>query len=70
MTGQPDRVDLEMKIAFLERTVDTLNEVVVEQGASLERLEQKLAQVESRLRSQGEGEEEARDLADDKPPHY
>ena len=71
MTERENRVELESKIAFLEHTLDTLNDVVVSQGRSLEALERKLALLESRVRSRESGEaEEARDLADDKPPHY
>lgn len=71
MTERENRVELESKIAFLEHTLDTLNDVVVSQGRSLEALERKLALLESRVRSRESGEaEEPRDLADDKPPHY
>ena len=70
--GTPeDRIELETKIVYLEHTVDTLNEVVVEQGQSLDLLARRLESVENRLRSREEGQVgESRNLADEKPPHY
>jgi len=63
------RIAIETKIAFLERTVDDLNEVLLAQGRDLEAIEARLARLEGRLRDE-RPPQEPRDLADDRPPHY
>ncbi|HED64947.1 MAG TPA: SlyX family protein [Planctomycetes bacterium] len=71
---RPDRIDLESKIAFLEHTVDALNEVVVSQAATLDRMSARLALLEQRLsqdRGEGIGDGAASgDLEAHRPPHY
>ncbi len=64
------QVELESKLAFLEHTVDSLSEVLLEQSRTVELLQQRLTRLESRQSTAQEGEEPARDLLDDKPPHY
>ncbi len=68
MTEQ--QVELESKIAFLERTVEDLNEVLLAQGDVLQELERRLARVEARQRAAQEGEGPAGDPLDERPPHY
>jgi len=70
MTQAPDRIELESKIAFLERTLEELNEVILDQGRSIEALERRLALLESRGSAETDAEGGPRDLADDRPPHY
>ena len=50
----PRLVELETKLAFLERTVDDLNEVVIDQGRSIQRLEDHIARLEGRLEGEGD----------------
>jgi len=64
-----DQVDLEIKTAFLERTLDTLNEVVLEQGNIIDRLERRLDSLEKRIKAMREGEDEV-GPHDEQPPHY
>ncbi|MEO2095138.1 MAG: SlyX family protein [bacterium] len=59
-------IDLEVKILFLEETLDTLNEVILSQGRNIETLEQKLERLESA--SLAPGEEASKQ--DERPPHY
>lgn len=60
-----DRVtDLEIKLTFLERTVEELNHVVLEQH---KRMDQLLAQLEA-LRAEFETSKE--DITNEPPPHY
>jgi SlyX protein len=66
----PELEELQVKIAFLERTLEELNEVVLEQGRSLETLQGKIALLESRAAAAAEGATEERDLLDERPPHY
>ena len=64
-------VDLEIKLAFLERTVETLNEVILEQGDSIDRLKARLGRLEARSReSEHGGAEKQADPLDERPPHY
>ena len=70
MTPDERHVDLETKLGFLERTVESLNEVIVEQARSIDRLELKLTNLEGRFASQGDPGQASSDLQADKPPHY
>ena len=65
----PQRVELESKIGFLEHTVDALNEVVLRQGRSIEALERRVEALRGRL-DVAQEESGARDLEDERPPHY
>jgi len=62
-----DRVALEAKVAFLERSVDLMNEVLVEQARSIQELVERLAGLERELAG-----EDGDDLTphDTPPPHY
>ena len=62
--------ELQSKIAFLERTVEMLNEVVIEKGSEIEALEQRLTVLERRLVALMEDGDERRDPLDERPPHY
>ena len=64
------REELESKIAFLERTVDDLSEMILAQTKSIDALAARLLRVEGRMHSDSSGEDGPRDLADDRPPHY
>ena len=64
-------LELQSKIAFLERTVETLDEVVIEQGREIEGLTKRLALLEGKLRGlvdAADGEEP--DPLSERPPHY
>ncbi len=64
------QIELESKIAFLEHTLDTLSAVMHEQGRTIEALEKRLGQVESRVRATQEGEVSEGDPLEERPPHY
>jgi SlyX protein len=64
-------VDLEMKLAFLERTVEELSEVVLGQGKELERLERRVRELGERMTTKGDGTGDAEaDPLQERPPHY
>jgi SlyX protein len=73
-------VELETRIAFLEQTLDDLNEVVIDQSRLIQRLEDRLARLEGRLVGDGDpgqapmpgtgGTPDRTDLLDERPPHY
>ena len=63
-----DRIDLEAKVAFLERTLDALSDELREQRDLIETLRTRLGRAEARLLEKGEqGEIEPHDTP---PPHY
>ncbi|MDG1498519.1 MAG: SlyX family protein [Planctomycetota bacterium] len=71
MSGKPNEVvELEMKLAFLERTVEVQNEVILEQGAELQSLTARLARLETRAKADESGAAEGLRPHDDPPPHY
>ncbi len=59
--------DLEAKVMFLERTLDALNEALVEQNRVIERLELRVQRLEKRAEAKGGPEVGPHDEA---PPHY
>jgi uncharacterized coiled-coil protein SlyX len=62
----PERLEaLETRLAFLERTVEQLDEAILDRGAQLERLERRLADLDNRVPRPEEG-----DPLDERPPHY
>ena len=69
MEPSSQQVELETKVAFLEHTVDALNDVILEHGRSIEALQAKLAQVTGRLAASDDGEG-LPGPQDERPPHY
>jgi len=67
----PRIIELETKFAFLEETVDQLNEVILDQGREIERLKSQLKELESRVATKHDGgPEESHDALEERPPHY
>ena len=64
----PDRIDLETKVAFLERTVDALSSAIHEQAQALHSLETRLSRFEKRSDSATSGPDVG--PHDSPPPHY
>lgn len=65
--------DPAMQIAFLERFVEQLNEVVVDQQKTIDQLTtrlDKLQQTVQTVKSALQTESTDRDPLDEKPPHY
>jgi len=62
-----ERIDLEVKVTFLEKLLGELNEVIFEQGKTLDRFEKQLKRLEGRLEASTDG---VADPGFDKPPHY
>jgi SlyX protein len=61
---------VESKIAFLERTVDDLSDVLLDQGKALEALGARLAKLEARLFDAQNVEDGPSDPYEERPPHY
>ncbi|MBV1929909.1 MAG: SlyX family protein [Gammaproteobacteria bacterium] len=70
MTDDETILDLQTKITFLDRTVETLNEVVIEQGRELEVLRRRLELFEAKMQSGPEGDDQRPDPLLERPPHY
>jgi SlyX protein len=61
---------LESKLAFLEDTVDTLNNEMTEQGKRLESLRLLCQQIVEQQKSLADGAGDQGGAADEPPPHY
>jgi len=65
-----DRVlELEMLVTHLQRDLETLNSVVLDQQKQLDALRQLISKLDNRVTGLGEGDE-PRDLREERPPHY
>ena len=66
--GNEDRfVDIEIKLAHQEDLVESLNQMVYQQGRRIDQLEAIVAQVAERVRNQAEA---GQSPLNEKPPHY
>jgi SlyX protein len=67
-----DIVELQTRVQFQEDTIHKLDEVVIRQGALLDRMQRKLVELEDRIEQLGyeRGAAGRNSPADEKPPHY
>ncbi|STZ56208.1 SlyX [Moraxella lacunata] len=65
-----DITDLQIKIAYLENTVDTLNNVIAQQDKTLKDLQDQLKLIYKFLESRDDDGIAPFDLLADRPPHY
>jgi uncharacterized coiled-coil protein SlyX len=74
--SQPDPVlsarltELEILLTLQQRTVQELNQVVIEMGARQDKLEKRIERLLVEIDSVRQSDSEPRDLAAEKPPHY
>lgn len=61
-------IELEQRLAFFERTVEDLSDVVVEQARTIELLDRQLTELIERLRDAAEWRPPPQD--EKPPPHY
>ena len=61
--------NLEIKFSHQDDFLHQLNQIVVSQQKSIERLEKEMLDLKRSINSEG-GMSGTRSLADDKPPHY
>ena len=69
-TPEERLTDLEIRYTEQERLLQALDEVVRAQQDELERQAASLLRLTDKLSSVEGSQEEQRDLADEKPPHY
>ena len=67
--GTTERVELEAKVTFLERTVEVMSKVMHEQGVQIEELDRRLGALLAKLEQAADGGDDLRPH-DDPPPHY
>lgn len=65
-----EHVELEMKLGFLEHTVEALNEVILDQGKTIEQLTKRITKLELRTTASDESGSEPSDPYAERPPHY
>jgi len=63
-------IELEMKLGFLEHTVEALNEVILDQNRAIEQLTKRLTKLEQRTTASDESSPEPSDPYAERPPHY
>lgn len=59
-------IELETKVAYQDRTIEALNEVVTRQQDQIDRLEERLRSLRARVQSAIAEP----DIPDEPPPHY
>lgn len=64
-----DVIDLQIKVAYLENTIDTLNDVIATQDRALKDLQDQLKFIYRFLENQHDAPAPF-DLLNDRPPHY
>lgn len=62
-----ERADLEAKVTFLERTLDAINEAMIDQGRHITRLEARIEELHQKVEAKDAPEMEGHDS---RPPHY
>lgn len=63
-----ERIDaLEMRIAYQEETIETLNQTITAQWTEIDRLTRQLAELKERVR---DAESNVPGPANEQPPHY
>ena len=63
-----ERIDaLEMRIAYQDETIETLNQTITAQWTEIDRLTRQIAELKERVR---EAESHAPGPANERPPHY
>lgn len=58
-------IALETKLAYQEKTIAELNEVIIDQNRTIAELQRRLTLVEGQLQA-----ESGRELPHERPPHY
>lgn len=70
MDAHEDRlIELEIKLALQENTLDVLSDIIAKQGQQLELMQQQLRYLYQQQQG-GSADAPAASLLDDKPPHY
>lgn len=63
-------IELEIRFSHQDDFLQQLNQIVVEQQKTIERLEKEILDIKQHVNSAGSEVSPNRTLRDDKPPHY
>lgn len=64
---QEKLIDLEMRLSFQEETIDQLNDAILHQNKTIEKLTRSLGLLSQKLENI---DVESGDISDQRPPHY
>jgi uncharacterized coiled-coil protein SlyX len=68
LKGVSERIDaLEVRIAYQDETIETLNQTITAQWTEIDRMTRQLAELKERVR---EAESNVPGPANERPPHY
>jgi SlyX protein len=72
MSREPDEriMQLEIQLAHAQHMLEQLNQVVTEQALKVDRVTSLIQRLNGKVEDLKFGNEEKRDLLDEKPPHY
>ncbi|WP_372749250.1 SlyX family protein [Litorivivens sp.] len=73
MTDSPkdsQLADLQMRYAFQEDLLNSLNSTIVEQGRRLDDLEQRYKRLQQAFTALADDVEQSRPVTNERPPHY
>jgi len=63
-------IEIETKLAFQEETIEQLNEVIIGQQNTLDKLQRQLQQLNSKIVQESQHWNQDAGMVDEKPPHY
>lgn len=67
---QQSIIELETRLSFQEQTIEQLNDVIIEQQKTLEKLHRQLQKLDKKIDDESQNWQHSHNLADEKPPHY
>jgi SlyX protein len=70
MTDRQQVIEIETRLAFQEDTINTLNDIVVQQQLQIDKLERISQTLVDRIRNLSATMNEEREYGNEKPPHY
>ncbi len=70
MTDTTALIELQIKVAYLEHTLEALNDVIVQQDRLIKDLQDQLRLLYRQLESRADTTVAPFDLLADRPPHY
>ena len=63
-------IDLEEKFAFLDHTIEELNNVVFRQTQKIDELEEMIKHLSTQIEQLKDNPEDSAKVANERPPHY
>ncbi|VAW33009.1 hypothetical protein MNBD_GAMMA01-1254 [hydrothermal vent metagenome] len=63
-------IELETKLAFLEETVEQLNDVIIDQQKAIDTLQRQFIQLNTKVEQESQHWNQESSTTDETPPHY